>query len=243
MIGAQKAGTTTLESLLVRHPEVAGGRRKETDYFDLNYTRSLNWYRAHFPLRMLAPTAVGEASTGYLFHPEAPERVHKLLPETKLIALLRDPAERASSHYHQTRAWGFEELSFEAALRQEPERLAHDRRSWMLFSYASRGLYADQLERWLDLFPSEQLLVLLTDDLASDPSAVVRRCFEHIGVEPIELPSYPSKNVHQHDGMEPALEERLRLYYREPNERLTALLERPLPWPIHPRAEQMSAPA
>jgi hypothetical protein len=230
LIGAQKAGTTTLASLLVRHPDVAGGRRKEVDYFDLNYRRGLDWYRAHFPLRTLSPASVGEATTGYLFHPEAPQRVHELLPEARLIAILREPAARALSHYHQMRALGLEPLSFEEALDREPERVAQDLRARMFYSYRERGLYAEQLERWLVHFPRAQLLVVLTDELAADPAGVLRRCFEHIGVEQLELPDYPSRNVRVYAPMEPAPAELLRLFYRDPNERLGALLGHPAPW-------------
>src|SRR3954453_12461513 len=122
---------------------------------------------------------VGEASPSYLFHPLAPDRVARLLPDARLIALLRSPVERAFSHYQHEVALGREPLSFEEAIDREDERmrgeLEHMLRdpyyfshTWWNYTYVARGRYAEQLERWFADFPREQLLVLLTDELAAD---------------------------------------------------------------------------
>ena len=164
VIGAQKAGTTALYAYLRWHPQITGPSWKEVSFFDRHWWRGEGWYRGQFPLRS-GGRLVGEASPSYLFHPLAPERVHALLPGVKLVALLRDPVARAYSHYQHEVALGREPLSFEDALaaedertRGEVERLVADprafSRAWWDHTYASRGLYADQLERWLAVFPA-----------------------------------------------------------------------------------------
>src|SRR5436189_26280 len=117
ILGAQKAGTTALYAYLRWHPQVTGPSFKEVSFFDRHYARGERWYRAHLPVRRRA--VVGEASPSYLFHPLAPERVARMLPEARLIALLRNPVDRAFSHYQHEVALGREQLSFEDALAGE----------------------------------------------------------------------------------------------------------------------------
>ena len=132
ILGAQKAGTTSLYAYLCAHPDVRAAARKEVHYFDLNYARGATWYRSMFPLaaglarerRGGRRVLVGEASPYYLFYPLAAERAGAVVPSAQLIVLLRDPVERAWSHYrHEVKA-GREPLEFEAALAAEPTRLA-----------------------------------------------------------------------------------------------------------------------
>src|SRR5439155_3447898 len=133
IIGAQRAGTTSLYLYLTQHPCVAPVViGKGVHYFDVDFAKGPGWYRGHFPVaarRYLSrvgrdrPLITGEGSPYYLFHPLVPERVAALLPEARLIALLRDPVERAYSHYQHFVERGIETLTFEQALEAEPERL------------------------------------------------------------------------------------------------------------------------
>src|SRR5919201_3141433 len=132
IIGAQKAGTTALYAYLRWHPGITGPSWKEVSFFDRYYARGEAWYRGNMPSRprqWLAerrngrPPLVGEASPSYLFHPLAPERVANLLPRARLIAVLRNPVDRAFSHYQHELSLGREHLSFEEALDREDERL------------------------------------------------------------------------------------------------------------------------
>ena len=129
-------------------------------------------YLARFPPDGEAKV-VGEASTSYLCHPEAPARVQRALPDVQLIVLLRNPVDRAYSQYQMNVRKDYEELTFEDALAAEPQRLCGaDSRSatqWRYASYATRGLYADQLEWWLAEFPREQLLVLKSEAFFARP--------------------------------------------------------------------------
>ena len=109
IIGAQRCGTSSLYSYLIEHPQIAPATRKELHYFDLNYAAGDEWYRSQFPQFPDTPfdgrlTVTGEASPYYLFHPMAAERCASVVPDAKLIVMVRDPVERAYSHYHHERA-------------------------------------------------------------------------------------------------------------------------------------------
>jgi hypothetical protein len=240
VIGAQKAGTTALYAYLRWHPAVTGPSWKEVSFFDRHWWRGERWYRGQFPLRS-AGRLVGEASPSYLFHPLAPERVRSLLPDARLIALLRDPVERAYSQYQHEVALGREPLSFDDALeaeeertRGEVERLVADPRAfsrdWWDHTYAARGLYAEQLERWLAVFPRSQLLVVATDELGEKPAETYAAVLSFLGVEPHTLDDYPRVFDRSYAPMRPETRAALAERFAEPNRRLERLLGREFAW-------------
>ena len=252
ILGAQRAGTTSLYKYLVEHPAIAAPPLgKGAHFFDTDFHRGPDWYRGHFPTRIRKQyvrarsrtrAVTGEGSPYYLFHPLVPARVAGLLPGAKLIALLRDPVERAYSQHQHERARGFEHLSFEEAIEREPERLAGEvermeaDNSYRSFShqhhsYLARGLYAEQLERWYQHFPREQVLVLPSEDFFADPDRVYRVVLGFLGVPSLSLGEYETFNPRDYADMGEAMRRRLREHFREPNERLYALLGRDLGWP------------
>ena len=203
VIGAQKAGTSSLFTALEHHPAVRSTRTKEPQFFAYNYPRGLGWYRGLCPaarprLPFSPPPVIVDASTYHLHHPVAAERAHRDLPRAKLLAVLRDPLERSFSQYrHEVRA-GREELTFEAALAAEPERLAgeaarlargDERRHapHETQSYRTRSDYAPQLQRWIDQFGDDALLVLRAEDLFASPARELHRVQDFLGLEPVEL--------------------------------------------------------
>ena len=237
IVGAQRAGSSSLFSYVIAHPQVAAPTHKELHFFDNNYFRGLPWYRRHFPLslRRGSPRLTGEASPYYLFHPAVPERVKATLPDVRLIAVLRDPVERAYSQYQHAVRDGHETLSFEDALEREDERLAGERErleqdprylsvAHRHFSYRTRGLYAEQLEHWYATFPREQLLVLRSEDLFADPDGKLQGVYAFLGLEPFSLPSYPALNQRPYEPMSDEARAFLTEAYREPNRRLEELL-------------------
>ncbi len=239
VLGAQKAGTTALYAYLRRHPEITGPAWKEVSFFDRHWARGTAWYRGNFPLRRGA--LVGEASPSYLFHPLAPQRVAAVVPQARLIAILRDPVERAHSQYHHAVDFGRETLPFEEALDREEERLAGEvermladpryfSRAWWDFTYVARGRYAEQLERWFEVFPREQLLVLTNEELAQLPGETYARVLEFLGAPPHRLDDYPRVFDRDYAELEPATRQRLAETFAEPNRRLSELLGRDLGW-------------
>jgi hypothetical protein len=167
--------------------------------------------------------------------------VRELVPEARLVALVRDPVDRALSHYNHERALGREPLSFEDALAAEDDRLRGEEqklvadpryfsREWWSHTYKARGRYADQLERWLDVFPREQLLVVPSDDLADAPAGTHARVLEFLGAAPHRLDAYPRVYEREYEPMEPETRVRLAEEFAEPNRRLYRLLGRELGW-------------
>ena len=241
IIGAQKAGTTALYAYLRRHPQITGPSWKEVSFFDRHYTRGEAWYRGNFPNALRTRGLVGEASPSYLFHPLAPERVAALVPEAKLIALVRNPVDRAFSQYQHEVALGREPLSFEDALEAEGERLsgevermladpAYFSRPWWDYTYRGRGRYAEQLDRWLAVFAREQLLVVPSEDLLAEPEQTHARVLEFLGAPPHRLDAYPRVFERQYEAMRPETRERLAAEFAEPNRQLYELLGRNLGW-------------
>ena len=242
VLGAQKAGTTALYEYLRRHPQISGPSWKEVSFFDRHWARGESWYRGNFPnVARTRGKHVGEASPSYVFHPLAPRRVQEVVPEARLIVLVRNPVDRALSQYNHEVALGREALPFEEALDAEEERLRGEQermaadpryfsREWWSHTYKARGRYAEQLERWLAVFPREQLLVLPSDDLGSEPARAHAQVLEFLGASPQRLDSYPRVYEREYEPMKPETRERLAAEFEEPNRRLYELLGRDLGW-------------
>ena len=197
--GAMKAGTTSLFEYLAGHPQLVPSRHKEVHFFDRGFHRGTGWYRRRFRL----PPAGGggartfESSPYYMFEPRVPARMRATIPEAKLVFLLRDPVDRAFSHYHNNRRLDREPLSFEDALDAEATRLAGEEtrlladprytsRLHQRSSYLARGRYVEQLIRWREHFPAEQMLVLDAGRLFCEPRRVVAEVVAFLGLEPWE---------------------------------------------------------
>jgi hypothetical protein len=240
IVGAMKSGTSSLHHYLAQHPQVIAPLRKEVHYFDLNYERGESWYRANFG-REQQPGVNIDSSPYYLFHPLAPQRAHGLVPNARLIVLLRDPVRRAYSHYWHERDKGREPLSFEDAIAAEPDRIGRDQErlargeierseAHRYFSYLARGRYAEQFERWLQFYPRDQLLVLSFEELARQPLPVLSRSVAWLGLPAMHGAQLEPRNTRQYPPIEAATAERLRAYFAPHNAALAALLDEPVRW-------------
>lgn len=189
IIGAQKAGTTSLFAVLAQHPGLTPSRTKEVHFADRNWGRGPDWYARCFPKAALT----FEATPNYLFFPHAARRIAKVVPKARLVAVLRDPVERALSHYHYERRRGGEWLNLEAAFGSEGARTDQDWERalaqpgfWSLAlqhqSYLRRGLYAAQLARWEEVFPRDHILVLEDKELYAHPALTLARILNFAGV-------------------------------------------------------------
>ena len=240
VLGAQKAGTTALYAYLRWHPGITGPSWKEVSFFDRHWWRGVGWYRGQFPLRS-GGLIVGEASPSYLFHPLAPERARTLVPDARLIVLVRNPVDRAYSQYQHEVALGREPLSFEDALAAEDERMRGEvdrlvadprafSRAWWDHTYVARGRYAEQLERWLRVFPREQLLVVATEELGAAPGETYAASLGFLGSAPYTLAQYPRVFDRDYAPMAPGTRAALTATFAEPNRRLEELLGRSFGW-------------
>lgn len=255
IVGAQRCGTSSLYKYLGRHPRVIPSLRKEIEFFSTRYSEGEAWYRAHFPLtsRMVVsrsirgdPPQTFEATPDYLLHPAAPERAAQLLPEARIIVLVRNPIDRAYSHFQHNRRLGQEPLHFEAALDQESARMAgelerisqdpnHPARLMRRYSYVTRGLYAEQLERWRIRFPSERILVVNSEALFSSTEDTFLEILKFLGL-PAWRPhsfanySYGTASTRLSPDLPDHLRERLMATFSVPNQQFYALVGRDFGW-------------
>lgn len=244
IIGTQRGGTTSLYHYLQAHPCIGPASTKEVHFFDMRFHKGLAWYRGHFPSRIEQyaveqahghSLVTGEATALYLFHPHAPKRVAEALPFVKLIVLLRNPVNRALSHYYHAIKHGQETLSFEEAIQGEEQRTAQEREKLLADeryeslayrhrSYLTRGIYVDQLQVWMNLFAREQFLILKSEDFYADPDATLKLVLAFLNVPETKLQlskqAYQAHNANTYPEMEPALRKRLIAYFEPHNARL-----------------------
>jgi hypothetical protein len=189
VIGAQKCGTTALQEFFVRHPQCAGGKGKETNFFvDESpwpigrWKLGVDWYRAQFEDAEIR----ADVTPSYTFWPLLPgvvERAHALVPDAKIVYLVRDPIDRMMSHYRHWVWMGWEDKTFEAAVLDSSDQ--------NMFVMGSR--YATQLRRWTDVYPAERFLVMHQREVRTGAP----RLWPFLGVEPLldfELEANSSEN-------------------------------------------------
>jgi hypothetical protein len=208
VIGAQKAGTTSLYAHLAAQADVLPARHKEIHFFETDlHHRGLRWYRSMFPLEAALQrrhAITGEATPDYVASPLAATRVRADLPDARLVVVLRDPLERALSHHAMNVRQGKEPLAPWAAFAAEADRLAAldaepagDPRRRNRANYIERGDYAAHLTRWIDPRPRRPLLVLFLESLVSDPLPSLRLLHEFLGIAP---PAPGTVLVHENRG-------------------------------------------
>jgi hypothetical protein len=254
IVGAMKSGTTTLFHYLTQHPGIAAPTVKEVHFFDVprNFKRGENWYRAHFPsLQHLQqtsqkigyPAQTGEATPAMFINSYA-ANVTSVIPQARIIMILRDPVERAYSHYqHQKRKIPRENLSFLEALQMEQERIGRDLElsisepakvspALWRYSYAERGKYFEQIENWLTYFPESQIEIVNFNELKARPDMLCNRLCTFLG-----LPEYDfSTTEHLNSGgygtdMDDDSREYLTEFFRPHNRRLFDFLGEDWGWP------------
>jgi hypothetical protein len=238
IIGAQRCGTTYLTQLLDEHPEIEMAKplRPEPKFF-LDYDQFARGL-GHYETRYFSGSNTrvrGEKSTSYIEHDVALRRIVTLLPEARIVVVVRDPVARAVSNHRFSTAEGVENLPLGEALRDsEAGGRAWDAEHFSVspFAYLARGCYADALARIAQRVPRAQLDVLVFEELVADPS-VLTGLYERLGVDPAFRPPALGTAVNASPAsneLDAATEEWLRGYFAEPNRRLEEFLGRPLPW-------------
>ncbi|MDO4548528.1 MAG: sulfotransferase [Clostridia bacterium] len=194
--GAAKAGTTLLYDLMKDHPALRVGREKEIHYFDRTDSPDRAEYDALFP----KGGTRFDVTPIYMYYEDCPEKIASTIGTggVKIVILLRDPIERARSHYNMSKYQGQEKISFEESFETEAARIAandHDRR---IYSYFSRGLYAKQLDNIYKYFPRENVLVTIFEDFVSNQQRSIDAICDFAGIERIAIRQTASNvGVHQ----------------------------------------------
>ena len=240
VIGAQRCGTTYLQSLLEAHPEITMARpaRPEPKVFlsDESVDRGRDWYRGTFFAHATDERLLGEKSTSYIEVPEAADRAYRVLgDDTVVLALLRDPVARAVSNWRFSTDNGLEERPLETALRENLDHAAEwDSASTSVspFAYLERGRYEQHLEPWFAVFPRNLRVVFLQDLLDRDEA--LGTLYEHLGVDPDFRPATReqlNESTEPISSLPPDLVSAMRTYFHDHDLALSRRLGRRLPWP------------
>ena len=219
VIGAPKCGTTFLYYLLTKHPHVEAAACKEPGYFNTLFEEGVEWYRHCFPTPRQKDgrkTITGEATPSYMYQPYVPGRMAQVIPQARLIALLRNPVDRTySAHYHRMRN-GKETRTFEEAM----EAVLKSKSG----GHLSQAIYVEHLLRWSEFFGEEQMLVLKSEDFFDNPQEGLKRVLDFLDL-PDWAPGSPELFDRRNKGgyeqkMDPALRRRLEDYFEPHNRRL-----------------------
>jgi hypothetical protein len=241
IIGAQKAGTTSLFHYVGQHPDIQLPLSKEIHYYDLNYTKGTKWYRSFFA-SVIRTKITGESTPYYLFHPFVPARVYHDNPKTKIIILLRHPGERAFSHFQMMKRMGIEKLeTFSEAIQAEHGRLKKGLKylytdslsasfEHQHYTYLSRGKYARQLKRWFHYFSKEQILIIKSEDLFENPIKTLEKVYLFLGVDVIYPKDISTMNPGLKENIHPDDKKCLEEYFHKYNRKLELLLDSKFNW-------------
>jgi hypothetical protein len=190
-VGTQKAGTTTLHDILKQHPDIYLPESKEAHFFDIDdhYQQGIDWWLETFFSTLNNEKAIGAMTPEYLYYNEVPSRILKTLgPDIKIIIILRSPVARAYSHYLMSKRRGYEDYSFAKAIEIESKRIEEGEFEKNHFSYASRSLYFNQVKRYFDIFPRENILLIkFEDDLLRNKEKTIASILDFLNVKNIPL--------------------------------------------------------
>lgn len=266
IIGATRAGTTSLYEYLGNHPNILQPIVKETAFFNHIYHINPNWYRTFFPTvseqeetkkqRNKEFIITSEATPSYLIDPRVPKRISKMLPNVKLIVLLRNPIERALSHYHHNVLTGIENLSFEQAITKETERITKSfdklknkkfiindnsinyffrvmtfkTENYFKFSYLQSGRYYEHLKNWMMIFPKKQLLIIKSEDFFDSPKNIFKEVQEFLNLPNFDLVNYWRAWEIKYPPIDNKLRKSLSEYFQEHNSKLYKFLNTDFNW-------------
>ncbi len=237
LIGAQRTGTTYLYNLLDDHPEIEMARpiKPEPKFFILDdlFGRGLDYYQSQFFSDQPGAWLKGDKSTSYIEFEKAAQRIAQTFPAAKILILVRDPIERAISNYWFSANNGLETLPLEAAFYQEEERWQdydHAKISASPYAYLRRGRYMDYLALYERYLPTEQIKVIIHEQLIAEPQTVIPDVYAFLGVDSGFVPPQRDQqkkvnaSTKQETKLSPELEAYLKDYFAKSNTQLAAHL-------------------
>lgn len=234
ILGAQKAGTSSLYMYLTQHPNIIPALRKEVEFWSWKYRRGHDWYFAQFPpLPTNGTFLTGEACPGYLDFYVTAERIQQFLPSVKFIVLLRNPVDRAISHYHHWVRRQQETLPLSEAISAKRRELEEQGSPWDLPSnYIARGIYVDFFKHWFSIFPREQFLIIKSEYFYENPGQSLDHVYEFFGLPTYQLSRYKKYNSGQYAPAEVSVRQKLAEFYKPYNQELSQLLDSDFTWKL-----------
>ena len=252
IIGSAKCGTSSLYEYLIKHPNIESAIGKEINYFDMQYEKGINWYKTYFPSLIHKNISknifhkkliTGEATPRYIDHPLAIKRIKNNLPNIKLIVMLRNPVDRAYSHWNMMVTHKHENLSFEDAIEQEEKRISslYEKmnmnkkfysKEYFWYGYLERSTYINKLKRWFEYFPRKQFLILKSEELFIQPDTTYKKVLDFLKLEKLDLGNYKTYRKGKYKKIEMNSETRKKLieYFRPHNSELYKLLNENFGW-------------
>jgi tetratricopeptide (TPR) repeat protein len=234
IIGVAKCGTSSLFKYLSEHPQILPPHKKELNFFTPeNFDKGIDWYLSQFPA--IADTKdflTGEASPAYFNDSIAIENISKLCLETKIILLLRNPVDRAISWYYHNVKCGYETRDINQVLQTEIQQLKNlseeelQERTGHIFD----GIYVNKIQKWSAAIPSENLLILQTEELANNTAKTVRQVFRFLGLHEYQSSQYLRYNTGNYNSVDPHLIEQLAEIFLPYNQQLEQYLNRKFNW-------------
>lgn len=221
IIGVPKSGSTFLFEMLDKHPEIKGASLKEPHYFDLNYSKGEKFYRGFFPYQSEGKLS-GEASVNYFYSKKAAERIKQDLPKVKLILVLRNPVERAYSHF-QMNIKDLEEKNF-------AEIIAPNNSENKRYGFVEKGKYVEYIKTWKNLFSDGQLLVLKSEDLFHDPNLELQKVFRFLNVGEHHFEETKPINQRKYRDLNEETYQNLQKIYEPYNKELVSILGDNFSW-------------
>ena len=234
VIGAVRSGTTSLYHYLDQHPSIVKSAYDELGYFDSNYELGINWYKSLFPTifqkrkleKKTGKFKTYDVTPFYIYNDKVPKRIYRILPKIKLIAVLRNPVDRSYSNYFL----GSQKKRFEVIIENEKKIIENiDRNNKEVYykfvhsSILARGFYAEQLERWYEVFPKEQILIIKSEELASETNKVMNKIFHFLGLDDCNIHDSSKKNKIVYEPMRKETRLNLTEYFRPYNKKLYSL--------------------
>lgn len=250
LIGGQKCGTTSLYNYMKQHPYFIPTFVPEVHFFDNHFYKGINWYKSFFPskvyqnfFKMIYGTefTIGEKSPLYIFHPHALGRISKTIKDVKLILLLRNPVERAYSHYHHEVRYNREPLSFKEAIKKEVKRLEGELQKllrdkkyvsfkYSTYSYLKRGIYIDQVKRLYRYFSEDEIMIIKSENFFQNPQRIVNRVFRFLGLPKFKIEVSKIYLKGDYPQMSQEVKKDLYAFFKPYNEKLYKFLGRDFNW-------------
>lgn len=250
IIGTPRSASTSLYQYLIQHPAVSPALTKQLHFFDTFFYKGIEWYKVCFPYQwkkiyqekiLRTKFVTGEATVHYILHPLAPQRIFETFPKIKLVIILRNPVDRAYSHWNMEFQNKNDELSFEDAINAEESRLKgefdklskdenYTSDNYPHRAYLATGLYAEQLKRWFNFFPKEQFLIIKSEEFSDNPSQQFNEVLKFLNIPKFDLPEYKKLHSRNYKEMNPETRKKLIEYYKPHNEKLYTLIGQNFNW-------------